>query len=244
MLAASSAEGPPRYRRAVTYAHRLHAALPELAVGVSSLSNRLLPYLFPTVDDRSYDAVLDQAYGVQRPPPALDTDHWVTSFDELHEVAARRFFTPEVRKRVVVVLSDAETRLFDARGVLRDLQHRGTTPIVVRFWRSNERIFRHDGAPESYRATQGDELRKLRDAGWQAYAETEFDAVVRGIRRTVGSGPVARVGYLRRETSIAPMLALAALAPLLLVLAPAGRLPSRPRLRRRSQTTGPALLDR
>lgn len=239
MLASSSATGPPRYRRAIAFAHRLHTALPQLAVGVSSLSNRLLPYLFPTVDDRAFDAVLERAYGIQRPRPALDADHWVTSFGELAQVTSRRFFSPGVRKRLLVVLSDAETRPFEAKRLLRDLQDHGTTPFVVRFWHPDERIFRHDGKTESYHATQAGELRRLRAAGWQAYPETQLGNVVQRIRQTLGSGPVGRVGYLRRETSIAPMLALASLAALLLVLAPAGQLPSLRRLRRRSRDVRP-----
>jgi len=117
------------------------------------------------------------------------------------------------------------------------------TPVVVRFWRRNERIFRPDGTAESYRATQAGELHLLRAEGWQAYPETRFDAVVHSLRRTLGSGPVATVGYLPRETSLTPMIALAALAPLLLLLAPAGQLPPLPR-RRRASKARPALLER
>jgi hypothetical protein len=222
MLAASGPGGQPRSRRAAAFARRLHAALPELAVGVGSLSNRVLPYLFPTVDDRAYQAVLEESYGVQRPPPALDTDRWVTSFDKLSEVAVRHFFAPSVRKRLVVVLSDAETRPFDAVGVLRTLRQARVMPIVVRFWRPGERI-----PGDSYRATQPRELADLRAAGWPAYPETAFDQVVAQTRQTLGAGPVAQVGYQRRDTSVAPIVALAALAPFLLVLAPAGQLPLR-----------------
>jgi hypothetical protein len=243
MLAASTAGGTPRYRRAIAFAQRLHRALPELAVGLGSLNNRVLPYLFPTVDDRTFSAVLSRAYGIGRPPPAPDLEHWVTSFDELGTATVGRFFSPGAHKRLMVVLSDAETRPFDAGGVLRELQSRGVTPVVVRFWRRNERIFRPDGSPESYHATQADELRTLRAAGWQAYPEARFETVVRRLRRALGSGPVATVGYLPSETSIAPMIALAALAPFLLVLAPAGQLPRLPR-RRRVPKAGPALLER
>jgi hypothetical protein len=223
MLAAARPNGQPRYRRAAAFARRLHAALPELAVGVGSLSNRVLPYLFPTVDDRAFQTVLDRSYGVQRPPPALDSDRWVTSFDKLSEVATHRFFARSVRKRLVVVLSDAETRPFDAVSVLRTLRRHQVAPIVVRFWRADERI-----AGDSYRATQPRELADLRASGWPAYPETDFEGVVAQARRTLGTGPVATVGYQRRDTSIAPIVALAALAPFLLVLAPAGQLRLRP----------------
>lgn len=222
MLASSGPKTQPRYRRAAEFGRRLRLAVPELPAGVASLNNRLLPYLFPTVDVPAYDAVLRRAYGVQKPPPSIDPDPLATVFDELGEVTTQRFFSPSTRKRVLLVLSDAETRPFDMRGTLSALRRDGTTPIVVRFWRPGERI-----PHESYRATQPHELSKLRAAGWPAYPEGELKAVVERIKRAVGTGPVAHVGYDRRETSIAPALALAALAPLLLVFAPAGRLPRR-----------------
>jgi hypothetical protein len=130
MLAAAPG-GLPRYRRAVAFAHRLHAALPQLPAGVASLSNRLLPYLFPTVDGRAYDAVLDRAYGIQRPLPAVDLDRRVTTFDALRQASGHAFFSPQARRRIVVVLSDAETQPFDAAGVLRQLRRHGATPVVV-----------------------------------------------------------------------------------------------------------------
>jgi hypothetical protein len=224
MLASSGPKALPRYRRAAEFARRLRPAVPELPAGVASLSNRLLPYLFPTADEQAYDAVLRRAYGVQKPPPSIDPDPVTTVFSELSEVITQRFYSPSASKRVLVVLSDAETRPFDRRGLLTALRRDRTTPIVVRFWHPSERI-----PHENYRARQREELRKLRAAGWPAYPEGEPSAVVERIRRAIGTGPEAQVGYDRRETSIAPALALAALAPLLLVFAPAGRLPQRRR---------------
>lgn len=234
MLAAPSAHGAPRYRRALEFAQRLHDALPQLAAGIGSLNNRLLPYLFPTADPRAFDAVLADAYGILRPPPAPDVDHWVTTFDQLGRAGTRQFFSPSVHKRLLVVLSDGETRPFDARGVLRSLRSHDVVPVDVRFWQKDERIFRADGKAESYHATQPNELRALRGAGWQAYPESQFRAVVDAVRRAVGSGPLVKAAVERRQVSIAPAFALAAVAPLLLVFV-SGRLP-----RRRSGRAGPA----
>jgi hypothetical protein len=223
MLATPKPGSPPRYLRAAAFARRLRTALPELPTGVAALNNRLLPYLFPTVDEQAYASVLERAYGIQKPSPAIDPDPLATSFDELNEVTTQRFFSPAARKRVLVVLSDAETRPFAARPTLAALRRTHTTPVVVRFWSPDERI-----PHESYRPTQADRLAKLRAAGWPAYAEREPAAVVHQIEETIGSGPVAAVGYQRRETPIAPIVALAALAPLLLVVVPPGAL-RRPR---------------
>jgi hypothetical protein len=240
MLASSGPEGTPRWERAVSFARRLHHALPEVPVGISSLTNRILPYVFPTVDDAVYDAVLDQAYGIERPPPKLDLDPWVTTFEPLNEVAARHFFAAGVRKRVVVVLSDIETHDFDAAAVLRNLRQSGATPVVVRFWREDERIYQGQKVVGRYRAARPEALASLQWDGWPGFRESQFDTVVDSIRTAIGSGPTARAGYEQRDRSIAPIVASAALAPLLLVVAPAGLLPP-VRLRRRAPSRDPQL---
>jgi hypothetical protein len=230
MLAASARGRPERWQRAQEFARRLKTELPGVPLGLSSLTNRLLPYLFPTSDPRAYDLVLDEAYGIQRPPPALTIDRWVTVFDPLGEVAVRRFFSPNVHKRVLVVLSDVETHAFDASAVLQRLARTGTTPVVVRFWHPGERIFERGST--SYRATQPGALAELRHAGWPAFSEAQLDLAARFIRTTVGSGPVRRVGYAQEHTQLAPILALAAFVPLLLLVLPGGYLPSRRSSRR------------
>ena len=225
MLAASRRGTPERWQRARAFAHRLQAELPGVPIGLSSLTNRLLPYLFPTSDPRAYDLVLDEAYGIERPPPGLTLDHWVTVFEPLNGVVHHRFFSAGVHNRVLVVLSDVEAHPFDARVLLRNLERSGTTPVVVRFWHAGERIFR-PGA-QGYRASQPDALGALRRDGWPAFSETQLTAAAAFVRRTVGTGPVARIGYRRDDLHLAPFLAAAALLPLLLLVAPGGLLPAR-----------------
>ena len=233
MLAASAANRPARWQRAEAFARRLRAEVPNVPMGLSSLTNRLLPYLFPTSDARAFDLVLDQAYGIQRPPPALTQDRWVTIFDPLGQVAVRRFFSPSVHRRVLVVLSDAEARPFDVGAVLRQLERAGTTPVVVRFWRAGERIFRSDS--RTYRATQPDALDALRRAGWPAFSETQLGPAIRFIRGRVGSGPLVRVGYQREELHLATPIALAAFVPLLVLVLAGGHLPAWRAIRSRYQ---------
>jgi hypothetical protein len=226
MLAAPPG-GVTRAARATAFARRLADALPDVPAGVASFNNRLLPYLFPTSDRTAFGLVLGQAYGVQRPSAAPELDRNVTSFDALGAAAGGGFFSPAAKRRLLVVLSDAETRPFDAAGTLRRLRAASVTPVVVRFWRRDERIVHRDGTVEAYRPGQPDELRALRRAGWAAYPERRAAAAVTAIRRQLGNGQLVSAGSVVERTSIAPALALAALAPLLLVLVPAGLLPAR-----------------
>jgi hypothetical protein len=240
MLASSRPGGESRFRRAVAFARLLHASLPQVPIGVSSLTNRLLPYLFPTSDDRAYNLVLDRAVGIERPPPSLSVDRWVTSFEPLNDVSARRYFSPTVHKRVLLVLSDAETHLFDATSVLRHLERTGTTPVVVRFWRPNERIYRRGRPIGNYRATQPDALLELQSAGWVTFREADWSAATTFVQERIGVGQTASVGYRRHELSLAPIVALAALAPLLLLLVPPGLRPLRVRRRLAEAEPAPA----
>jgi hypothetical protein len=229
MLASKGANGPSRAARALAFTRRLHATFPNLAIGVGSLTNRVLPYLFATSQEEALRLVLSKSYGIERPPPEVALGSEVSTFDALEDVAKQDYFPPSVRKRVLVVLSDAETLPFRSRAVLRDLHRARLTPIVVRFWRPDERVYQPGGTPERYLPSAPDELALLRAAGWTAFDERRFAQVRAAVVRAVGHGPVARVALERRDQPIAPYLALLALAPLLLLLAPLGLL-KRPQL--------------
>jgi hypothetical protein len=231
MLAASARGQSERWQRARSFARTLRTELPGVPMGLSSFTNRLLPYLFPTGDVHAYDLVLDEAYGIERPPPALTLDRWVTVFDPLSQVTEGRFFSPAAHKHVLVVLSDAEAHPFDAAALLRRLERAGTTPVLVRFWRSGERIFRRDTG--GYRATQPDALAAFRRAGWPAFSEAQLHEAATFVRDAVGSGPLVPIGYARREIALAPWLALASLVPLLVLVVPGGYVPALPTRRRR-----------
>jgi len=216
MRASAGPHAPERWQRAASFAARLQQELPGVPIGLSSLTNRLLPYLFPTSDGRAYDLVLRESYGIQRPPPAITLDRWVTIFEPLEQVAVSRFFSPGIHRRVLVVLSDAEARPFAEETVLHELERAGTEPVVVRFWRPGERIY--DSGYAGYHATEAGALAALRRAGWPAFSERQQGAALRMVRGLVGSGPSVRVALDRREVSIGPYVASAAVVPLLLLV--------------------------
>ena len=71
MLAAADAGEPNRFDRAKRIATELRREFPDLPMGLASMTDRLLPHLFPTVDGATYGATLARAMGVDRPPPRL-----------------------------------------------------------------------------------------------------------------------------------------------------------------------------
>jgi hypothetical protein len=220
MLASSGRGGRPRYARALAFARRLHAAFPEVPAGVASLNNRVLPYLFPTSQEEAFQHVLERAYGIETPPPEVSFGANISTLDALEDVAQRDYFSPGVTKRVMVVLTDAETLPFRVRPVLHDLRKAHVTPVVVRFWRPQELIYRANGKTERYRPTAPDELDLLHAYGWTAFDEARFGSVRRAVSQAIGSGPVHGVSLERLDRPIAPYLAALALIPLLVLLAP------------------------
>src|SRR5829696_1466695 len=68
MLAAADAGSPTRLERARKIAESLRERLPEVPVGILSLTDRLLPHLFPTIDESVFDATAEKAIGIERPP--------------------------------------------------------------------------------------------------------------------------------------------------------------------------------
>ena len=110
MLAAAEPGAPTRLERAQAIAETLRARLPEVPVGVLSLTDRVLPHLFPSADAAVFDATVEKAIGIERPPPALSFSTRATSLDTLEGIPRRGFFSRSARKRLLVVLTDGESR--------------------------------------------------------------------------------------------------------------------------------------
>jgi hypothetical protein len=238
MLASRGPNGVPRYARALAFARRLHAAQPEVPIGIGALTNRVLPYLMATSQEQAFQVVLSDAYGIERPPPEATIGAVISTLAALDDVAQHDFFPASAHKRVLVVLSDAETLPFNVRPVLRDLRRVHVTPILVRFWRPDERVYKPEGGIERYKPSVPDELARLQSVGLASYDETQFGEVRAAVQKAVGHGPTTRVALERLDQPIAPLVALAGLLPLLLLLAPLRG--GRPQRRRGSMSHAPA----
>ena len=69
MLAQRDTGSPTRLERARAAAKELRSAWPEVPVGVASLTDRVLPHLFPSVDESVFAATIDRSLGIEQPPP-------------------------------------------------------------------------------------------------------------------------------------------------------------------------------
>lgn len=223
MLARDGAGGPMRIERAKMAATVLRSALSEVPVGIASLTDRVLPHLFPSADQRVFEMTLTHSLAIERPPPRSTLATSATRLESLASIRTQRYFSPSARKRLLLVLTDGETQPVSGPR-LRSLFRR--PPVIdvvfVRFWQEDERVFT-GGAPEpEYRpdASSGAVLAGVAESvSGSVYSEAKVDAAARKARRLIGSGRVVARGEYGGRIALAPYLAAAALVPLALLLA-------------------------
>lgn len=219
MLAAPTRRSPTRLARARAIAKELRSAIPEVRFGIASLTDRVLPHLFPTMDEDVFAATVDDSIGIERPPPARRR-HNSTLLTALEQLGAQGFFPATPERRLVVVLSDFETDPFSTARLGAQLNRQRLELVLVHVWDEQERI--HGGVgdagyrPDPRSATTHREL--ARAAAGFAFAEREVDAAKAALRRQLGSGPRKPLWRESSRTELAPWLSLAALVPLGLVL--------------------------
>jgi hypothetical protein len=222
MLASVGPSGLTRLDRAKNDALRLRAALPEVPVGIASMTDRTLPHLFPSADGVAFRSTVEQTISVEQPPPMAYFSTVGTTLAALAALQSRGFFAPSSRRRLLVVFTDGESRPFDeiALGtVLR--RNPAIKPVFVHVWNRNERLYT-DGAPEpGYRPDprSGAELERVaRATGGASFAEGDAGVVARALRRDLGTGPTVTESQSQNELPLGPiMMALAGL-PLVFLL--------------------------
>jgi hypothetical protein len=222
MLAQKDLGSPQRIARAKEAAKELRRGLPDVRVGVASLTDRVLPHLFPSADEKVFDATIDRSVAIERPPPRASYLTGATSLNALATMRGLRYFTPTSTARVAIVLTDGESDpVANARlgGLFRRDPAIGL--VFVQFWNEDEKVFTR-GAPEAQytpdpgaRATL-DRLAASTDGA--VYSESQLGAAERKVREDLGSGPTIVQGERAGKVALAPYLALLALFPFGLVL--------------------------
>jgi hypothetical protein len=199
----------------------LEQSLPQVPMGLASMTDRVLPHLFPTTDPRVFSATLFDTMAVDRPPAARYAP-LATSLNGLGAVPATNFFSPSAQRRLLVVLSDGEADPVDPKLARAFRREPHTTVVFVRLWDPEERIY-ETGAPESgYRPDRQlrsrlDEAAELVDG--RVLAESQGGGeLVRVARDALGSGPTRTRELERQRVALMPYVTLVAFLPLVLVL--------------------------
>jgi hypothetical protein len=222
MLAQTSLDAPMRIERAKEVATRLRASLADVPVGVASLTDRVLPHLFPTSDHEVFQATLERSVGIERPPPRSSFATGATSLTALATLRGLRYFTPRSTSRLAIVLTDGESQpVANARlgGLFR--RKPAIEVVFVQFWDEDERVFNR-GVPEpQYRPDPSARAvldRLAASTKGAVFSERQLGSVTGAARELLGSGPTVVQGLRAGQVALAPYLAAAALLPFGLLL--------------------------
>ena len=226
MLARDGLEAPSRLERAKSAGARLRASLPGVPIGIGSMTNRVLPHLFPSADGDVFEATLERAIGIERPPPGssfLAPNEPVanaTSLASLAGVGTQRFYSPAAANRLLVVLTDGESTDVSEAAVGRSLRRARIETLFVHFWAADEQVF-SNGAPElEYKPDPASRsiLDRLAAAtGGSVYDEESLEPAMNEARDLLGSGPTVAQPHRPDQIALAPYLAAAVLLPLTLL---------------------------
>jgi hypothetical protein len=241
-MAASAGPGAPtRLDRARTDAKALRARLPSLPTGVASLTDRMLPHLFPSMSLNDFNATLDESLGIDRPTSSLGYgDALGTKLGALGDLVAAHYFNPGSKRNIAVVFTDGET-LPENLSPLPILLRQGNVKVFFfQYWGRDERVYDSEGHLNpnySPNAAFTEPLNTLAGVtSSQIFQPGQTSEAAAAVRTAIGDGPLATRGRELSSRLLTPYLVLLALVPLAYLL---GR-EQLGRLRRRLQPTAPA----
>jgi hypothetical protein len=221
MLASEKDGSATRFERERELAVRLSEELPGVRMGLASMTDRVLPHVFPTTDVRVVRTALREAMGIEQPGPTVSlTGTPTTTYDSLAAVPTRNYFSPTVKKRLLVLMTDGETRPSE-----QDLsgpfgRGKKITTLIVRVGRPGEQIY-FGGVPEDAYQPYGEPaaaLGRVADQVDGRVVEDDPKAVVAAARAALGTGPTANRIIEGERQSLMPWVTLAAFLPLGYVL--------------------------
>jgi von Willebrand factor type A domain len=220
---ASAGPGEPsRLTRAKRIALRLRATLPDVPVGIASMTDRSLPNLLPTTDVALFKHTLMQSVAVDQPPPSQIYNGRATTFQALVPLVESHFFSQGVQRRLLVVFTDGEASAVSPF-LLGITLHRRVTPLFVHVWANGEKIYGRGGRPDpKYAADPAstaalDRLAEIVGSR-HAFAETQIRPVAKVARHAVGyAGTRTHIDAYAR-VALAPWFVLAGAVPLAFLL--------------------------
>jgi hypothetical protein len=221
MLASQSSGEPTRFDRARGEATALQDELVGIPIGIASFTDRVLPHLFPTVDQRVFRETMDEAIGIERPPPSTSFGTNVTSLDALGGVPTLNYFRPAANRRALVVFTDGESQ--PVSSVLStDFSRKPRVDVTfVRIGDAGERIYESGVAEAAY---EPDPAARTTTAAAAALVrgrvldERQVAEAAAGVREALGAGPTLDRRIEGSRRALMPFVALLSILPLAFVL--------------------------
>jgi hypothetical protein len=221
MLASEKAGAATRFERERELTLQLNAALPDVPMGLASMTDHVLPHVFPTSDRRVVQTALRESMGIERPGPTVSlTGTPTTTYDSLAAIPTRNYFSPTAKKRLLVVMTDGETRPpeQDLSGPFNKRPPIET--LLVRVSKPGEQIY-FGGVPEDAYQPYGDAAASLSRVARQTDGRVlpeDAQALAAGARRALGTGPTANRTIEGERRALMPWVTLLAFLPLGFVL--------------------------
>lgn len=220
MLASSGAGKPTRWDRASAAGREMRDALGDVPVGIASMTDRVLPHLFPTTNRGSFDAVLKNSIGVDKPASELADNALAT------DLAATRFFAVGnyfrgASHRLLVIFTDAETKRFEVARLTGAFVDSGVKTILMRFWAPGERVYGPDGVEQAYRPDESSAAYAqiyARAVHGQTFDENQLPAAIQAARAEFGKGSSTVSVKTVDIQPLGPFVLLLALVPLSFLL--------------------------
>jgi hypothetical protein len=221
MLASASTGETTRFQRARDEALALETDLPGIPVGIASFTDRVLPHLFPTVDERVFRETMDESIGIEKPPPSTSFGTNVTTLDALGVVPTLNFFTPRIKKRALVVFTDGDSQPVSS-ALASDFARKPQVHVTfVHMGGADDRIYTSGIAEAGYTpaptsaATLSAAARATRG---RVVKEGEISTVADDVRQVLGTGPTVNRRIEGSRRALMPYIALLAAIPLGFVL--------------------------
>lgn len=197
MLASASAHSPTRLEQARSASAEIAQAVPaDLPLGAGALPQSPLPLTAPNADRQLLLAALDHLTLPGSLPEHTYGGRTATNFSNLSTLTDTHFFLPRTKRRIVVVLTDAEGPSFDAGTTAAILKRRHIRIVFVRFGSPHDRIWlRRPGqspvVDSNYSPNLSDlaEVRLLAgETGGGFFAASRLPAAIGRIERLAGQG--------------------------------------------------------
>jgi len=215
MKASSGLGKPTRLERAKRFAVRLQRALPDLPMGLASMTDRTLPTIMPTTDSTLFDRAVDQSIQINQPPPSQNYKTRATTFAALVPLVESHFFSPGVQRRLLVVLTDGESAQISP--LLRLTLKRRVAAVYVHVWEPGERIYTKGRVNPGYVSdpTSTRALASLAEfTGGDVFSEHDFSGAAHAARDAVGvAGTRTHIDSYAR-VALAPWFVIAGVVPL------------------------------
>lgn len=222
-MGARTLGSPTRLERARRDAKALRARLQGLPVGVASITDRLLPHLFPSLSVNAFNSTLDESLAIDRPTSSLPYGNALgTRLGALQDLVLGRYFDPRSKRRVAVVFTDGETLPTDLSTLPGFLRGENIHVLFFRYWRPSERVYDGQGRPDpayvpdpGSTETFGALARSLQA---HIFGPGQAAQAAAAVRELVGNGPMATRQRELDSRLLTPYLLLAALVPLAFLL--------------------------